>query len=1295
MQAMVEGLPEDRFPGADWQERWQRFFTSYAASMVVQGASASHNPADRLGIHDDAFSRGQRVLPIGVDNNVVEDYSSLPERLYATPANDDEERAIRLATLAEAIDLLPISYALELLDLGKLHRQLAGPVSVFFFAAGEPGTDAFVLRQSYPRGDLSNDRLQTVFAWNRALSWLPDPSTGEVSNVVEEINVDNSVENQDLWLGLVNAGLPKRRGMAAWALVVSPRLIPLGRGTSARAVRLVDGAPAQRLTTHEFYNGDDFVLSVDTTGQLHLGAGTRNDIPADERSIDLTLICSDSQRVTLADPGISIDAHATPGQYGLPTRYSYKLCGRIAPDNAITGECRARVELTSLLNLGGGDHQVDESFVFRLDDPRPWVESVRVRSGGTVAYDSTTLTLEPIAPAGGQYTVEIEVAFSTLMGETAVEITAGLEAPYDRYKFNTDPIVYGEVDWINDPVLDAPPNTYRTVVGTTLTVPESDVPEGGFLWFSIGGTAESPATGLDYDPSTSGIQPNTRHYVLLGTNDYYRATISMEKELMGALRDQRDDGVRESYDYKIEYQPIETQFRLIESVHLGAGRTYFVEAWRGGLDFVLQDIEYQRTLLAQFRANVQAIDDALAPSTVTGATRESYELNRRNLVGQIVSTEPYIAVLEAIVAAVRRTEADFQAVIRLLDGAISYDCHTILGGPVLARFGGMRGRYEERISYPPFYWGGDDSFVSRKVEIATYDAPGWYSHSAIPRLLEGYGHCPTLEVWHFDRDDLDRARALLAKAPDYVSVPPNEIAEDSPAVEMIAPTLAIYQDTLQFALEELLTIAWRFVPDPGDGIEMAEDLPVFRDNNPRLPVLDDGPMMRVRFKPQDVWPFMVDGHGQRNYTFRGRENVDETEPLTFANRRDAEADEPYYRIHSDITGLPRELFEEPYFEPIERGYDVNCYLAQGGAQQVTNRTHDTRYGERDETLVINGRAPRDTLEGTLECQWRSGRPIGDEVHLSQIRWDFVRNGLPTETDMSWLGQADLPPPLLPSTTEIAEGEASEADEADPPASAATETTSPTQPPAEAQPDDGSESETAVADPNAPPADDAAPTPLVDTEEPAEVEGGSDDQRLEHDEAGDSAADAPPEEAIGGMLGPGIQVSSTVRYTGVLTGTITNDSDAYEPGDVALYVEGPGLPPPDGQPILLDLQDGFPQDFVAIVAGGSVRLRNVEQPGGPSYTLLSESELRPFEIVLSPGDEEVIEFPDSGRLTVVNKDNASQLLELLVVPSTRINVLDGSIYMIRDIPPGPHELLSKVVYGFVMRRRDPGVLHSRI
>ena len=78
--------------------------------------------------------------------------------------------------------------------------------------------------------------------------------------------------------------------------------------------------------------------------------------------------------------------------------------------------------------------------------------------------------------------------------------------------------------------------------------------------------------------------------------------------------------------------------------------------------------------------------------------------------------------------------------------------------------------------------------------------------------------------------------------------------------------------------------------------------------------------------------------------------------------------------------MPCELFEEPYFEPIERRYDFSCYLAQGGAQQVTNRTHDTRYGERDETLVINLRAPRDTLEGTLECQWRSGRPIGDEVH---------------------------------------------------------------------------------------------------------------------------------------------------------------------------------------------------------------------------------------------------------------------------------------------------------------------------
>jgi hypothetical protein len=101
---------------------------------------------------------------------------------------------------------------------------------------------------------------------------------------------------------------------------------------------------------------------------------------------------------------------------------------------------------------------------------------------------------------------------------------------------------------------------------------------------------------------------------------------------------------------------------------------------------------------------------------------------------------------------------------------------------------------------------------------------------------------------------------------------------------------------------------------------------------------------------------------------------------TFANRRDADAGEPYYRIHSDITGLPCELFEKPYFEPIERGYDFSCNLAQGGAQQVTNRTHDTRYGERAETLVSNLRAPGDTLEGTLECQWRSGRPIGDGVH---------------------------------------------------------------------------------------------------------------------------------------------------------------------------------------------------------------------------------------------------------------------------------------------------------------------------
>ena len=41
-------------------------------------------------------------------------------------------------------------------------------------------------------------------------------------------------------------------------------------------------------------------------------------------------------------------------------------------------------------------------------------------------------------------------------------------------------------------------------------------------------------------------------------------------------------------------------------------------------------------------------------------------------------------------------------------------------------------------------------------------------------------------------------------------------------------------------------------------------------------------------------------------------------------------------------------------------------------------------------------------------------------------------------------------------------------------------------------------------------------------------------------------------------------------------------------------------------------------------------------------------------------------------------------------------LDGRLVVLRDnVSFTVNELLSKVVYGFVMRRRDPGVLHSRI
>ena len=94
-----------------------------------------------------------------------------------------------------------------------------------------------------------------------------------------------------------------------------------------------------------------------------------------------------------------------------------------------------RLTLTSLLNLGGGDQQVDDSFTFMLRDASPFVERVQVTSGGKKIYDSETGLIEgALSPDGVRYLLQVTVAFSEPVNPSLTMISAGPRAPYDSHR---------------------------------------------------------------------------------------------------------------------------------------------------------------------------------------------------------------------------------------------------------------------------------------------------------------------------------------------------------------------------------------------------------------------------------------------------------------------------------------------------------------------------------------------------------------------------------------------------------------------------------------------------------------------------------------------------------------------------------------------------------------------------------------------------------------------------------------------------------------------------------------------
>ena len=431
-----------------------------------------------------------------------------------------------------------------------------------------------------------------------------------------------------------------------------------------------------------------------------------------------------------------------------------------------------------------------------------------------------------------------------------------------------------------------------------------------------------------------------------------------------------------------------------------------------------------------------------------------------------------------------------------------------------------------------------------------------------------------------------------------------------------------------------------------------------------MPALPAGPLMRIRYDLYAGWPFPVDGTGtyRARYTGEGSSGRDYT--FDYYNRRE-EGDEELYAWYNTTwsdggaSRIQSGSLERPLFLPGNDGFDLRWRL-EGGGNQITSYTHP-QHPEPKPRFAITGQAPGDELSGGLTLNFQSFDINGVEQHESRFGWHFARNAMPPGEGEDWpqIGYsgdgAGQPPPVTP-------------------------------PPE--RPSDDPEVATEFEDDS--PDDDAGEGP----ETPPDTV--PDDERPSDDETGDTAGDddtsggtagagtggdgdgLPPPIPVagGGGTGGGIPVpfttvTPTIQYAGVLTGGVENNSTAHEPGHVVVWLEGEALPEADGQPLLMDLHDGFRQSFVAVPVGGAIRFRNVEAEGGVSYALLNEDEDLGIEEFLAPGEEVVTEFPATGRFTILNTLDAEQRLEVVVVPGTRFVAFDAPLYIIRDIPPATY------------------------
>ena len=994
-----------------------------------------------------------------------------------------------------------------------------------------------------------------------------------------------------------------------------------------------------------FFNGDKFYFEVAVTGPVHVGDVAIGDIPQSKRTIRCELLTVDGdQPVSLVERnGQSIKVSSKPAGSGLV----YTFQGTIHPDNQITGPIKAKVSLTSALNLGEHDRDVDETFVFYLRDPAPVVERVVVRRtgdpNGDVVYDSQTRRTKAITLQGGNYKAFVEVQFSDPMKPELTTITADAKQPYAKF-------ILKDQTWDLD----------DSRVKGTLTIPGREIEHGAAIYYlRIGGTGQSGAE-LDANPlldsrngsgasdnSESGSNPagntqqddwthdDTSHFVLLGIDDFYEVKVSAKSDafLVSPV----------GYNATMQFRPMEFTFKLVPD-----GKHYGAFLGRGndlaqGLETFREGFETQ---IAAFESLIRGDQTRLKTLRGTDAAAAIEQQLRTN--------EQNVADLKLSIKQLSKFRPVADALVRISAGFKAYHFDPQIEGNVKAIFHGAKWTEDSKVTSRGWTTKTTLRFAAKRQSIDDFLFEDWRTDptpsdtgASLPQdwRIKDFNDW-SLIIWQVDRKDLQ----IL-----------NDFLSDFPSNE--ANNFESFEEFIKRTLSETIVSLWTYsTPEsalpaemrPPQVYRLVETIEPNSTQVVRAPHLFGDRFYRLQANMALFGRFPVIGEGTRETKEWDGSELKEstTTPLTLDDRSAG----PRLSLEGADGASEGILFGADY-------YDLPKPKPRIG---LTSGTFDIQ-SEWDSSRVLNAYdvvRSRQILEGSefQRYQKREFSPEKTWTRHDEYRWRLARNGFPA----TGLIEQTNPESTIP---------VSPFDSSDSPS----------------DPEDSDDRETATK-----PGSSKEPSGEESVEQ--DDESGKDEKpKAEQPDRGDGRTDptkkpdnsgksTPPTRASPGRADGETEVVATaIVQNGNGRAFIYLDdgsNGSFRSSDVAVYIDSDELPGGTGRQPDLRLSDV--RDTLRVVSQGQhLVLTNDDTRthtiSGRSIKDTFTKELAPeATLTIRPKTDNLVSIKQ-GSIRIRDSQEPRRRVEVLIVPNRfhGVGQLQGAV-LLNDVPPGTYAVRVKPI-----------------